>query len=160
MNLRTLRYLLGWATYVTGWMLFWSVFSSLQGCYVASREFWLYGYCEDAVCRVWNGTPKTIAVRVGGDPKIYSVPSGSELIIPGRYPVFSQVHRRIPISASVTPYDPMVRDAGMTWNFSNQGHTLNGYGGYTQGKEVHAIIELQNPDPKAKANQLVFRVQQ
>ncbi|MDP3974929.1 MAG: hypothetical protein Q8P88_01420 [Candidatus Jorgensenbacteria bacterium] len=144
-------------------MIFWSALSSFQGCYVASKEFLLYGYCESATFRVHNSVPRTIAIRVGGDPKTYQIAPGGDLIIPGRYPVFSNVYSRIPITASVEPFDPLVRDGGTTWHFSNHGHYLGGYGysgGYTQGQEVHATVELSNPDPKAKNNTLHFRVQQ
>lgn len=134
------------------------------GCEAAkmavSEEFWVYGMCDDATLVLRNDVPKSVNITIGGDRKLYTVLPDATLTIPGRYPVFSRVSRRIPVTASVTPFDPSVRSGMMTWNFSNQGHALNGYGGYTQGKEVHAIIELQNPDPKAKGNRLVFRVQQ
>ncbi|MFH0806623.1 MAG: hypothetical protein V1885_02790 [Candidatus Brennerbacteria bacterium] len=135
----------------------------LGGCGVGkmatSKEFWVYGYCEDATLVIRNDVPHSAKIVVGGDPTTYMIPPDATLTIPGRYPVFSQTHRRIPVTASMMPFEPAVRSATMVWNFHNNGHSLN-TGQLVQGREVHAILELQNLDPKAKTNRLIFRVGQ
>jgi hypothetical protein len=144
---------------ITGSLLF------LSGCSAAvetfnmatGKEFWIYGMCDDATLIVQNDAPVSIRVIVGGHRHAYLIPPDSVLIIPGRYPVFSQVYRQIPITASVTPHVPSVRSAQTMWNFHHNGHYLGG-GGITQGKEVHAVVELERLDGRTGVNRLVFRV--
>ena len=131
------------------------------GCATTSvGKFILYGFLEDAEMVVRNNTPLTIMVNVGGLSKDYTLPPGGRLTIPIEYPLGGRVQARIPVTATVTPLNSSIKSAGTTWNFSHHGHQLGSYyGGWTNGKYVHAAIELQNPDPKTKRNALVFRIQ-
>lgn len=135
-----------------------------SGCATSSvGKFALYGFLDDAEMVVRNSTPVTVIVNIGGDAKDYVLPPRAKLIIPREYPISGRVQVRIPVTATVAPTEPMhgnIRDGGTTWNFSHYGHYLgNYYGGGTNGRYVHVSIELQNPDPKAKRNALVFRIQ-
>lgn len=131
-----------------------------SGC-VGALKFAQYGFLEDASCKVWNRTPRTITLLLGDSRKIYELPPGATLEIPREYQLFARNEAYIPITAAVTD-DYSVRSAGMTWHFSHQGHYLatNGYAfASTRGRYVLATIELSNPRPGAKQNSLQFKVQ-
>lgn len=128
----------------------------MSGC-ASVGEFIAYGVCDDATLVVYNHTPQTLTILVGGDRKKYLLPPDGTLTIPGRYPISSPIRQRIPITASVTPFNSQIRAGTMTWDFYSSGYYARGY---TYGREVHATVEFENPDPRAKTNRLVFRVQQ